>query len=48
MSAKPRKRVLSLFSGAGGLDLGLETAGFDTALCVEIDAESRRTLSTNR
>ncbi len=48
MSAKRRKRVLSLFSGAGGLDLGLETAGFDVALCVEIDADSRRTLSTNR
>ncbi len=48
MSAKRRKRALSLFSGAGGLDLGLEMAGFDAALCVEIDADSKRTLSRNR
>jgi DNA (cytosine-5)-methyltransferase 1 len=43
-----RPRVLSLFTGAGGLDLGLEAAGFDTALCVEIDEDARTTLSKNR
>ena len=49
MSASSRERtVLSLFSGAGGLDLGLEEAGFDPVLCVEIDEDSRATLKQNR
>ncbi len=40
--------VLSLFTGAGGLDLGLESAGFQPLLCVEIDSEARATLKKNR
>ena len=49
MSASSRERtVLSLFSGAGGLDLGLEEAGFEPVLCVEIDEDSRATLKRNR
>lgn len=42
------RSVLSLFTGAGGLDLGLETAGFEPVLCVEIDEDSRATLKQNR
>ena len=49
MSSSSRERtVLSLFSGAGGLDLGLEEAGFEPVLCVEIDEDSRATLKRNR
>jgi len=41
-------RVLSLFTGMGGLDLGLENAGFRTVHCVEQDPVVRTTLSRNR
>lgn len=45
---RSRRAVLSLYSGAGGLDLGLEAAGFKIALCVESDEDCRRTLASNR
>jgi DNA (cytosine-5)-methyltransferase 1 len=40
--------VLSLFTGAGGLELGLEAAGFEPVMCVEVDEDSRATLKRNR
>jgi DNA (cytosine-5)-methyltransferase 1 len=42
------RSVLSLFTGAGGLDIGLEAAGFKVAGCVEIDPASRKTVAANR
>lgn len=41
-------RVLSLFSGAGGLDLGFELAGAQTVVCVDNDPEACKTLRFNR
>jgi DNA (cytosine-5)-methyltransferase 1 len=40
--------VLSLFTGAGGIDLGLEAAGFELVGAVECDAAARKTLARNR
>lgn len=41
-------KAVSLFSGAGGLDLGLEAAGFSSVLCVECDEDARATIAKNR
>src|SRR4051812_24514779 len=49
MSAKRKKLIcLSFFSGAMGLDLGLERAGIKTVLASEIDSASCATIRTNR
>jgi len=41
-------RALSFFSGAMGLDLGLERAGIETILACEFDKWSRKTIEVNR
>jgi DNA (cytosine-5)-methyltransferase 1 len=43
-----KPKIISLFSGAGGLDIGFESAGFEIAVSVEIDATCCDTLRTNR
>ena len=40
--------ALSFFSGAMGLDLGIERAGFDVRLTCEIDKYCRQTIALNR
>lgn len=41
-------RSISLFTGAGGLDLGFAATGINPELCLEIDQDARRTLQRNR
>ena len=41
-------QVISLYTGCGGLDHGLEAAGFKTAVAVEKDRHCARTLNFNR
>jgi DNA (cytosine-5)-methyltransferase 1 len=42
------RKFISLFSGAMGLDLGLEQAGFEPAACLEIDKWACATIRKNR
>lgn len=43
-----RPTAFSLFAGAGGLDLGVEDAGYDVVCAIENDARAVRTLNRNR
>ena len=40
--------LVSLFAGAGGLDLGLELAGFTTLFANEVEEHTCRTLVENQ
>lgn len=42
------KKVISLFSGAGGMDIGFTQAGFEIAVAVEEDPSCCATLRANR
>ncbi len=46
MSKNPT--IISLYTGAGGLDLGFHAAGLRTAVAVEMDADSCETLRLNQ
>lgn len=41
-------KIISLFSGVGGLDLGFEKSGFEIAVAVEEDSSCCNTLRLNR
>ena len=45
---KNNNKIISLFSGAGGMDIGFEMAGFETAVAVEYDISCCETLKRNR
>jgi DNA (cytosine-5)-methyltransferase 1 len=45
---KKNNKVISLFSGAGGMDIGFEMAGFETVVAVEYDVSCCETLKKNR
>lgn len=47
VNAKVQYNVISLFSGAMGLDLGLERAGLNIAACVEMDSLACQTIRKN-
>jgi DNA (cytosine-5)-methyltransferase 1 len=47
LGQSPALPAVSLFSGAGGLDLGCEQAGFGTVAAVEIDPTASATMAHN-
>jgi DNA (cytosine-5)-methyltransferase 1 len=48
MNRSPELRALSLFTGAGGLDLGVEAAGYSVVFAIESDPTAVQTLNLNR
>ena len=47
-AAPKTRKLISLFSGAMGLDLGLEAAGFDLVGCLEFNHEACDTIRLNK
>lgn len=46
--ASKKITAISLFTGAGGFDVGLEDSGFEIRACVELDGDAKKTLQKNR
>ena len=44
---KQRAKAISLFSGLGGIDIGLHQAGIETVACIEKDETTAKTLKIN-
>lgn len=44
----PKYSVISLYTGAGGLDYGVEAASFETCVAIEMDGWACKTLRHNR
>jgi DNA (cytosine-5)-methyltransferase 1 len=47
-SPKRNIKTISLFTGAGGLDIGFHQSGFDIVACVELEGHYCKTLEANR
>ena len=47
MKDNKKYTAISLFSGAGGMDIGISQGGFDVRACVEIDPYACETLRAN-
>lgn len=43
-----RPTIISLYTGAGGLDLGFKAARFETRVAVQFDADAEKMLRRNR
>ena len=48
MANKSGHTAISLFAGAGGLDIGFERTGFETVFANELDTDAAETWKTNR
>jgi|GEM_PF-415814 len=44
---KSRLPIISLFTGAGGLDIGLERTGFEVKVCIDNDKDCWKTIELN-
>ena len=47
VTTRVRRKAISLFAGAGGLDIGVDRAGFKTICAIEIDRHCVSTLQRN-